>query len=82
MLPSLRAVRCSFRAVSGTLLAMTVSGLVDLPAHCAGQHYALVVGVREYDRTQLNSLTFTENDATGAGRGAPTDRISRSRTSC
>jgi formylglycine-generating enzyme required for sulfatase activity len=35
-----------------------------LPAAFAAQRYAFLVGVREYDKTQLNSLNFTENDVT------------------
>src|SRR4051794_32665498 len=31
-------------------------------AASAGQRYALLVGVRQYDRSQLTSLNFTEND--------------------
>jgi formylglycine-generating enzyme required for sulfatase activity len=49
-----------------SLLCLTVCALLISTAASidAAERYAFLVGVRQYDRTQLNALQYTENDVT------------------
>jgi formylglycine-generating enzyme required for sulfatase activity len=50
--------------VAGLCCLSVVTSLLWVQAQPAGQKYALLIAVREYDKNQLRNLPFTENDVT------------------
>jgi hypothetical protein len=52
--------RCKERFSILVVVALAI--LLNVSFLSAGERYAFLVGVREYDKTQLNPLSFTEND--------------------
>ncbi len=58
----------SFRFASGRqtrcLLAASLLICLSMKTAIAGDRYAFLVGVKQYDKTQLNSLSYTEADVT------------------
>ncbi len=51
-----------FRSLPSFLICIAL--LADCAISHAGERYAFLVGVRQYDKTQLNALQYTENDVT------------------
>ena len=50
------------RAFCVLLATLATLPICAVPARAAGKRYALLVGVREYDHSDLAALKYTEND--------------------
>ena len=62
---------CHASGLRAVALALAVLALAALCPPADAARYALLVGVRQYDRAELSSLDYTENDATNNEVNAP-----------